>query len=133
MIVVDTSALINYLRGSTSPAAGVLDELESRGTPFVIPSLCFMEVLQGARDDEEWRLLDRHLSTQRFLALELDAGLYESAARIFFDCRRHGLTVRSSVDCLVAEQVLRCDGILLHDDEDFERIAQVRPLRTLAN
>lgn len=55
---------------------------------------------------------------------------HREAARIFFDCRRQGLTIRSSVDCLVAQLVLENDGILLHKDDDFERIAQVRPLRT---
>jgi predicted nucleic acid-binding protein len=54
-----------------------------------------------------------------------------AAARIFFDCRRRGLTVRSAVDCLIAQLVLEVDGVLLHDDDDFERIRTVRPLRTL--
>ncbi len=53
------------------------------------------------------------------------------AARINFDCRRKGMTVRSAVDCFIAQLVLEEDGILLHDDDDFEKIRSVRPLKTL--
>ena len=76
-------------------------------------------------------MLHEYLSTQRLLA-PLDAwAAHREAARIYFDCRRVGLTVRSAVDCLVAQLVLDNSGILLHQDEDFERIRAVRPLRTL--
>ena len=52
------------------------------------------------------------------------------ASRIFFDCRRQGVTLRSTIDCLIAQLVLEIDAVLLHDDIDFERIKSVRPLRT---
>ena len=53
------------------------------------------------------------------------------AARIYFDCRRKGLTVRSAADCLIAQIALERDFSLLHDDCDFEAIGKVRPLRTV--
>jgi predicted nucleic acid-binding protein len=56
---------------------------------------------------------------------------YLEAARIYFDCRRRALTVRSSVDCLVAQVALDNKLVLLHSDRDFDAIARVRPLRTL--
>ncbi len=46
-------------------------------------------------------------------------------------CRRRGLTVRSTVDCFVAQLVLEVEGTLLHNDGDFELIAKVRPLQLL--
>ena len=57
---------------------------------------------------------------------------YVAAARIYFDCRRRALTVRSSTDCLVAQVALDNRLTLLHSDRDFEAIAKVRPLRTLS-
>jgi predicted nucleic acid-binding protein len=39
--------------------------------------------------------------------------------------------VSGSVDCLVAQLVLEAEGVLLHDDEDFERIRRIRPLATM--
>jgi predicted nucleic acid-binding protein len=56
---------------------------------------------------------------------------HRDAARIYYDCRRKGLTIRSSIDCFIAQLVLEEDGVLLHDDGDFERIREVRPLQTL--
>ena len=131
MIYVDTSVLIDLLRGKATPAAEFLTGLETSDIPYAIPLLCCQEVLQGARDEAEWRLLHDNLSTQR-LALPVDpAALHWEAARIFFDCRRRGLTVRSSVDCLIAAQAMEAKATLLHADEDFERIRKVRKgLRT---
>jgi predicted nucleic acid-binding protein len=64
-------------------------------------------------------------------ATTTDRSEHWEAARIFFDCRRHGLTVRSSVDCLIAAHAIEAKATLLHNDEDFERIRKVRKgLRT---
>jgi len=131
VIVVDTSVLVDFLRGDLTPAAKSLHELEERDTPFTIPLICCQELLQGARDEQEWKLLDEFLSTQRMLRPPENWQIHREAARIFFDCRRRGITVRSSVDCLIAQQVLEVDGVLLHDDADFNRIAEIRPLRVL--
>ncbi len=131
MIVVDTSVLVDFLRGDLTAATSSLHELEERDTPFAIPLICCQELLQGARDEQEWRLLDEFLSTQRMLPAPKNWRTHREAARIFFDCRRRGVTVRSSVDCLIAQQVLEIDGVLLHDDTDFDRIAEIRPLRAI--
>lgn len=131
MIVVDTSVLVNLLRGTPSAAADRLRSFEENDTPFLIPTLCAQEVLQGAADAREWRTLESYLSTQRLLPLESDWRVHRDASRIYFDCRRNGSTPRSLIDCLIAQQVLDADGVLLHDDRDYERIAAVRPLRSL--
>ena len=131
MIYVDTSVIINLLRGKATPAANLLANLDADDVPYAIPLLCCQEVLQGARDEAEWRLLHENLSTQRLAIPEGMAALHWEAARIFFDCRRRGITVRSSVDCLIAAQAMAAQATLLHDDEDFERIKKVRKgLRT---
>lgn len=59
------------------------------------------------------------------------AQTYRNAARIYYDCRRRGLTLRSTVDCFIGQLVLEIDGTLLHNDGDFESIAEVRPLQIL--
>jgi predicted nucleic acid-binding protein len=131
MIFVDTSALIDLLRGKVTPAADFLARLEADDVPYAIPLLCCQEILQGARDEAEWRLLHENLSTQRLAVPAEPAALHWEAARIFFDCRRRGITVRSSVDCLIAAQAMEAKATLLHNDEDFERIKKVRKgLRT---
>ena len=131
MIVVDSSVLISFLRGLQTPGANRLTELELVGEPFALPVACCQEVLQGARDEREWQLLDDYLSSQWLLAPEDPWQTHCQAARIYFECRRRGITVRSTVDCLIAQLVIDYAGILLHEDADFERIRAVRPLRTL--
>jgi predicted nucleic acid-binding protein len=131
VIIVDTSVLIDFLRGGETPGAERLAQLEADDVPFAIPLVCFQEVLQGARDDREWALLDEHLKTQHLLIPEQPLSLHREAARIFFDCRRRGVTVRSTLDCLIAAQALQAKATLLHNDQDFERISSVRPLKTL--
>jgi predicted nucleic acid-binding protein len=131
MIAVDTSVLIDFLRGETTPGAERLGELDEDQVPFFIPLVCYQEVLQGARNEREWNLLFEYLETQRLLVPQDPLSLHREAARIFFDGRRRGVTVRSTVDCLIAAQALQSKATLLHNDDDFERIAELRPLKTL--
>jgi predicted nucleic acid-binding protein len=130
VILVDTSVLVDLLRGRRTPAADRLRQMETTGTPYGIPMICCQEVLQGAKDEREWRVLRAYLGTQR-LALPLDPqAVHLEAARVYFDCRRKGVTVRSTIDCLIAAQVLESKDTLLHDDADFEQVRKVRPLAT---
>lgn len=131
MIIVDTSVLVDLLRGVKTPATARLRSLEQEGVPYVLPGICFQEVLQGARDEREWRFLEDFLASQALLVSLHPVLSHREAARIYFDCRRKGITIRSSVDCIIAQLVLEQDGVLLHDDDDFEYIRKVRPLKTL--
>jgi predicted nucleic acid-binding protein len=56
---------------------------------------------------------------------------WEAAARIFYDLRRQGLTVRSTIDCCIAQAAIDHQAVLIHNDRDFEAIAQVRSLQHL--
>ena len=131
MIVVDTSVLIGFFRGHSSPAIARLESLIEEKVPIAIPGICCQEVLQGAKNEKEWRLLDEYLGSQDLLFHNDPRASHWEAARIYFDCRRKGLTIRSSIDCLIAQLVLEWDGVLLHDDGDYEDIQKVRPLKTL--
>lgn len=129
MIVVDTSVLIDFFRGLETPATIQLTELNGDNRPFAIPGVCCQELLQGAKDETEWSLLADYLGTQRILHPVDLWKTHIQAARIYFDLRRRGITVRSTVDCWIAQLVVEIDGTLLHDDEDFDRIAEVRELQ----
>ena len=131
MIFVDTSVLVGLLRRPPVPAVERLRQLELGGVPFAIPGICCQEVLQGAKNEREWGALADNLQTQRVVFPTDPWTTHQAAARIYFDCRRRGLTLRSTIDCLIAQQALEDDATLLHDDDDFDRIGQVRPLRTI--
>ena len=86
-----------------------------------------MELLQGARDEHEWRRLAAYLDTQEYL--EPAAVTWKEAARLFFDLRRQGLTIRSPMDRRIAQVALEHRELVLHRDRDFETIARIRPLQ----
>ncbi len=131
MILVDTSVVINLLRGRTTAAAERFIQIEREDTPFHIPAICCQEILQGAKNERDWEFLYKNISTQRVLVPDDPLQTHIAAARIFFECKRRGMTVRSTADCIIAQLALENDAVLLHDDEDFNRIARIRPLRIM--
>lgn len=129
MILVDSSVLIGLLRGHARPAIDRLRNLESDGVPYAIPALCVQEVLQGARDESEWSRLHAVLTTQRIVSPDDPTEGAVGAARLYFECRRRGITPRSTIDCAIAHLAMSRDALLLHDDDDFDRMATVCDLR----
>ena len=89
------------------------------------------EMIQRARDLGEWKLLKEYFSGQVLLGTQSMIQTSLEAARIYFDCRRAGTTVRSSVDCLIAQTALENGVPLLNEDRDFKTIGRIRPLRLL--
>jgi len=129
LIVVDTSVLVDFFRGADSPEVDALAVLAREGTPFRIPLVCCQELLQGARTEREWKSLHDYLLSQDLLLPGDQRAAHVGAARIYFDCRRQGITLRGSIDCLVAQLALENDAVLLHSDDDFRMMASVVPLR----
>lgn len=68
-----------------------------------------------------------YLTVQDYV--EPKAATFEHAARIWFGLRRGGLTVRSVIDCCIAQSAMENGLLLLHRDRDFAAIAQMLPLR----
>ena len=126
MILVDTSVWVEVLRDRSGKARR---ELESAlaGDDTVLTRFQQVELLQGARDEREWTLLQDYLDVHD--NLEGSPESWSAAARIFYDLRRAGKTVRSAIDCCIAQIAIENDVLLLHRDRDFETIAGIRPLR----
>ena len=88
--------------------------------------------MQGAASSADFEKLAEYLGTQRFYHLQDPVESYREAARLYFRCRRAGVTVRSTVDCLISQLAIEHDLLLLHSDQDYERLAQVIPELKLA-
>jgi len=125
MILIDTSVLIDFLKGNENRKTVKLQEILDRSIPFGINSLIYQEVLQGARDENEFNKLKKYLETIDFYELKNGRDSYEQAAYINFICRRSGVTVRSTIDLLIAQTAIEHQIPLLHNDYDFDRIAGV--------
>jgi len=125
MFLVDTSVWISLFREHETPAVCYFRNLIEQRVPYGITGVIYQELLQGAKERRDFARLRRHLQTQKFYHPQDALKTHEEAARIYFECRRKGVTIRSTIDCLIARIALEHDLVLLHDDADFERMAGV--------
>ena len=128
MILVDTSAWVEFFRRTGSDANVRVRRLMSDPDSLLTTDVVLMEVLAGARDARHLESLRRLLARCHFEPVEGPAD-YEAAAALYRQCRARGVTVRALTDCLVACVALRADCALLQADRDFELIAEHAPLR----
>jgi predicted nucleic acid-binding protein len=124
VILVDTSAWVEYDRGTDSAVDRRLTALIKASGPVAVTEPVVMEVLADARDDRrEWEL--RRLLL-RFELLGFDAVAdFDGAARIDRRCRAAGVTPRGMVDCMIAAVASRRDSTLLAHDADMTRVARI--------
>lgn len=87
------------------------------------------EVLQGFREERAFRLARESMRSLPTVESPLGLPLVEEAVDLYRRARRAGLTIRSSVDCLIAACALRHDLEVLHRDRDFSTLAAISPLR----
>ena len=124
MLIIDTSVWIDVLRDASR--RGRLEGALAGDDPC-LTRFTQMELLMGAAPEDQWRRLERYLDGQSYV--EADRDTWSRAARTFFELRRAGRTVRSPIDCCIAEIAIAHEALLLHRDRDFSTIATVRPLR----
>ncbi len=126
MLLIDTSVWISVFRDRSRQIAKQLETLIAK-REVLLTSFTQLELLQGSLNKKEWILLSTYLETQD--SIELTSHSWQAAARIYYDLRRQGLTLRSPIDCCIAQSALDHHLLLIHNDRDFETIAQVRSLQ----
>ena len=125
VILIDTSAWIEFFRDTGSPVCNRVDELLAEDVATCDPIR--MEVLAGARDEQHLNRLRRLLA--RATVLPTEPANYERAASIYRHCRREGETVRKLIDCLIASVAISADVAILHRDSDFDVMARHTELK----
>jgi predicted nucleic acid-binding protein len=126
MILVDTSVWIEIFQDKTGNIVKAFQKTIGSEN-YVMSRFNQLELLQGARNQNEWEMLEDYLSTQYFL--EATQYTWTEAARLYFELRRKGFTINSPVDCCIAQVALEYGAVLLHRDKDFEKISRFRPLQ----
>ena len=125
MILIDTSAWVEFLRGTGSP---ICDRVEALlDGEIATCDAVRMEVLAGARDEHHLERLRRLLA--RAVVLPTTSADYDEAAALFRRCRREGYTLRRLIDCLIASVAIRAAAPILHNDGDFDVLARHAGLR----
>ena len=125
MILIDTSIWIPVFKDKQGNEAKRIQTWLD-GREVVLTRFNQLELLQGCRGDQEWQLLSRYLEDQTYI--ETTSETWQAAARIYYDLRRQGLTVRSPIDCCIAQLALQNELLLMHNDKDFDVISTIRPL-----
>lgn len=125
MILVDTSAWIEFLRDTGSEVCTAVDRLLD--ADLAICDAVSMEVLAGARSERH--LLQLRGLLARATMLPTTPADYEVAASMYRSCRARGETVRKLIDCLIGAVAVRAGAEILHADADFVALARHTELR----
>ena len=125
MILIDTSAWVEFLRDTGSPVCDLVDDMLAH--EIAICDAVRMEVLAGARDESHLVSLRRLLA--RATMIQTQTTDYDDAAALYRRCRRQGETVRKLIDCLIGAVAIRVDLPILHSDADFDVLARHTELR----
>ncbi|MES0488905.1 MAG: PIN domain-containing protein [Leptospirales bacterium] len=128
MYLIDSSVWIEFFSKKST------FNLETTASPheiFIIQPI-YQEVLQGIKDEKAFRAVSRSLLSANFVENPLTFDVTEEAISIYRIARKSGITIRSSVDCLIAACAIRNNLIVLHKDRDFTNIATFTALKAQA-
>jgi hypothetical protein len=117
MILVDSSVWIDYFRATDTPQVALLDSLLGR-IPLAVGDLIAAEVLQGVRDTQQYRLVKKTFDAFDQIDL-VGYDLAIKASENYRSLRSKGITVRKTVDTLIATRCIEDGLTLLHADKDF--------------
>lgn len=122
MILVDSSVWIDYFRNADTPQVKLLDSMLGR-RPLAIGDLIAAEVLQGVRDEREYRWVKRTFESFTHIDLAGYALALEASGN-FRTLRTRGITIRKTIGTLIATRCIQDGLTLLHADRDFEPFAE---------
>jgi predicted nucleic acid-binding protein len=125
-ILVDTTVWIDFFRRISSRETELFKQALERREQIFTAGIIAQEILQGIRQDSQHRSVLQYLLL--FSRIDDEFGDYLTAANIYRNLRKRGLTIRSPVDCLIAALAMKQNVFLLHNDSDFTAIAQHFPL-----
>jgi predicted nucleic acid-binding protein len=125
-VLVDSTVWIDFLKNKKTPETDKLVELIEAREDLCICGFILTEVLQGIRDEKEYLATKQQFAN--LIYLEDDSSTFELAATIYRELRKQGITIRNSMDCLIASVVVQHHVALLENDRDFPFIDSHFPL-----
>jgi predicted nucleic acid-binding protein len=130
VIIVDTSVFIDFFNGKINKLSKILIKSIETSEDICTCGLIMTEILQGIRSDKEYDRIKNILSG--LLYLPITKNIFIHASSIYRTIRKHGKTIRSPIDCIIAAICIEHEIELLHNDKDFSIIAQYTSLRILS-
>ena len=129
MTLVDTTVWIDFFTGKVNPQVDILELLISEGQDICICGMVLTEVLQGVREEKQYKKIDSYFQSLLFLPMTKEMHLH--AADIYRSLRKKGITIRKPIDCMIASVAIAHKIQLLHNDKDFDPIAKHCHLKTV--
>jgi predicted nucleic acid-binding protein len=118
MLIVDSTVWVGYFNGVNNPQTDYLHQMVDK-TPILIGDLILAEILQGFRDETDFETAHRLFG--KFIQVEMvNPDLAMQSARNYRLLRRKGVTVRKTIDGLIATYCIENEHDLLHNDSDFD-------------
>lgn len=128
-VLVDSTVWIDFLRNRTTPETEKLVELIQEREDLCVCGFILTEVLQGIREEKQYVALKQQFANLIYLVD--DQSTFELGATIYRNLRKQGITIRNSIDCLIAAVVVQHDVSLLEYDRDYTFIDAHYPLKLL--
>jgi predicted nucleic acid-binding protein len=125
-VLVDSTVWIDFLRNRNTPHTDKLVELIQARADLCLCGFIMTEVLQGIREEKQYVMTKQQFGN--LIYLESDQSTFELGATIYRNLRKEGITIRNSIDCLIAATVIQHGVCLLENDRDFNFIDQHYPL-----
>ena len=129
MILVDTTVWIDFFAGRPRPHVAALEQLLQTAEDICICGIVLAEVLQGIRSDSEYTKTKDYFESLVFLPMTHATFLRSS--QMYRALRKKGLTIRTPLDCMIASVAIEHRVPLLHNDRDFDKIANHTNLEVL--
>jgi predicted nucleic acid-binding protein len=128
MILVDTSIWIDFLNNKNDINSKKLSLILEEGSDICITDIILTEILQGIRDNKEYTKTKEILLNLKFIQPK-SPDTYIQAADIYRACKKKGLTIRKTIDCIIAAIAIDHTIPILTDDKDFDNIAKCSNLK----
>ena len=128
-VLVDSTVCIYFFGGRETPQVARLEECFQNGDEVCYCGFVLAEVLQGIRDEKQLVMVKRQFANLTYL--EDDRSTFELGAQIYRELRREGITIRNSIDCLIAATVVQHGVNFLEHDRDYKFIDQHFPLNRI--
>ena len=129
MVLVDTTVWIDFFGDSSTPQVARLQELIESDEDLCLCGVILAETLQGIRSEAEYRRTRDHLDS--LILFPMHRATFVRAAELYRALRKKGVTVRKPVDCMIASVAIEYNLSLLHNDRDFNHIAEHSELKIL--
>ena len=129
LILVDTTVWIDFFAAKSASYVKILEDLIEQKEDICVCGIILTEVLQGIKGENEFKKTKNIFTSLLFLPMSYETFL--RAAEIFRGLRQKGITIRKSMDCMIASVAIELNIPLLHNDKDFKPIERHFGLKVL--